>query len=236
MLRALATLLVIVNLGFFAWSQGWLDKVTGAHAHADREPERLTRQVRPELVRVLAAPAAPASGAAQAVAPPACLQAGPFAAGDIAAAEAALKTAIPDLASRGYSNVTSEQPGSWAVYMGKFASADLQQRKEAELARRHLDFERLADGGEWGPGLVLSRHDSLASANEALAQLGRQGIHTAKVIVMAPPGIVHRLRVERADGATQARLSALAEPAFAEHHFERCDSAGAAAASSPGSR
>lgn len=87
MLRALALLLIAANLIFFAWTRGWLDDVTGLRATGDREPERLARQVRPEVVVLLPPSAATvASAAASAV----CLEAGPFAPAEIAAARGVL--------------------------------------------------------------------------------------------------------------------------------------------------
>ena len=53
MLRALIVALLLANLAFFTWTQGWLDAVVGVRAIGDREPERLQRQVRPDLIRIL---------------------------------------------------------------------------------------------------------------------------------------------------------------------------------------
>lgn len=61
MLRALVVVLILANMGFFAWREGWL----GGHlsqAHAGREPERLKAQVHPE--RLVVEPPAAASGPA----------------------------------------------------------------------------------------------------------------------------------------------------------------------------
>ena len=46
MLRALIAALLLANLAFFAWTQGWLDSVVGVRSIGDREPERLLRQDR----------------------------------------------------------------------------------------------------------------------------------------------------------------------------------------------
>ena len=53
MLRALLAGLVLLNLLFFGWTQGWLDTVVGIKAQGDREPERLARQIHPELITIL---------------------------------------------------------------------------------------------------------------------------------------------------------------------------------------
>lgn len=60
MLRALVLLLVLVNLGLLAWHQGLLQGAFGIGPQAQREPERLSLQVRPDSVRVLTPQAASA--------------------------------------------------------------------------------------------------------------------------------------------------------------------------------
>ncbi len=69
MLRTLVILLVLANGAFWAWSQGalsWLEPLLPAPASAEREPERLARQVRAQNIVVLnARAAAQAAQAAQ---------------------------------------------------------------------------------------------------------------------------------------------------------------------------
>jgi hypothetical protein len=62
MLRLLVALLLAANGLFYAWSQGWLDTLTGTRAQGEREPQRLQKQVNPEAVKVLP-PGAAASAA-----------------------------------------------------------------------------------------------------------------------------------------------------------------------------
>lgn len=67
MLRALVVLLLLANALVLAWSLGALDGLLGRRPDADREPERLQRQVNPELVKLLPLPGkagASAAGAA----------------------------------------------------------------------------------------------------------------------------------------------------------------------------
>ncbi len=85
MLRWAVAMLLLANLGFFAWTQGWLDPLVGAPADSEREPERVARQLRPEAVKLLPAPAVAAAAA--------CLEAGPFAEAEAAAAQEALRAA-----------------------------------------------------------------------------------------------------------------------------------------------
>ena len=91
-MRALVALLLLANLAFLALSRGWLQPWVGLSTQHEREPQRLAAQVEPSSVRVL--PAAAASAAVATL----CLQAGPFDATQIEAAESAL-AALP--------------PGSW---------------------------------------------------------------------------------------------------------------------------
>lgn len=53
MLRSLVLILVIVNLCFLAWSQGWLRQWIGVHPDTQREPQRLSQQLQPDRIEVL---------------------------------------------------------------------------------------------------------------------------------------------------------------------------------------
>jgi hypothetical protein len=107
MLRALVALLLLANVGFFAWQLGWLDTVVGASAQQGREPQRLKAQVNPERLIVLGIPApqqtaagsspvAAASNASEASSEPASAASAPLDAASAAsgAAAVAASTAI----------------------------------------------------------------------------------------------------------------------------------------------
>ena len=53
MLRSLVLALLIVNLGFFAWTQGWLKAWAGSPSEGQREPQRLSAQLHAEQIEVL---------------------------------------------------------------------------------------------------------------------------------------------------------------------------------------
>lgn len=62
-LRLLIAALVVANIGYWLWSRG------ASAESADREPQRLTQQIRPELLELRRTPSAavspaPAAGAA----------------------------------------------------------------------------------------------------------------------------------------------------------------------------
>jgi hypothetical protein len=201
-MRALVALLLLANLLFFAWSQGWLDELTGVRAGGDREPERLARQVRPDTVRLLT-PQAVAAAASAAESRRVCLEAGPFDAPGLVAAENALATTLP---SGTWTRQPVDAAGRWVVYMGRFANRDAQLKKEQELTRLRVPFEPLRGAPELEPGLSLGRFGSRDAADATLAQLTQRGIQTARVAEL-PPALM--LRVERADPELAAKVSGL---------------------------
>jgi len=85
MIRWLAVVLIVANLGFYIWTQGGLGGVLPPPGAAQREPERLRQQVRPESIVVLSPKAASAAlaqiAAAEAAASAAAGSRGPRGAG-----------------------------------------------------------------------------------------------------------------------------------------------------------
>ena len=199
MLRALVALLVVANLAFFGWTQGWLDGLVGINARGDREPERLAQQVNPERIVVLSA--------ANAVLPATqmtCLEAGPFTPLEAAAAETALQGLAP---AGSWTNLRTERPGAWLVYMGSYPDRETLRRKEDEIRRVRAEFEEISLAGEGEFGLSLGRFEDRALAERALIQVQQRGIRTARVVQASPAAVFHMLRIERADPALAAQLT-----------------------------
>lgn len=230
MLQRLVILLLLANLLFFAWSRGWLEDITGSRVHPEREPERLTRQVNPELVVILppgAAAAASGAGAA-ASAPPSvpaaaassvtdagtCLEAGPFATGAAVSAVAALQALQPPLPPGSWAEVNTERPGSWMVYMGRFPNRDAQAKKDEELKRTRVSYESLTAPADLVPGFSFGRFDDRAAADRALEQLGQRGVRSARVVELSAPSTQHMLRAEKASAAVAAQLTSIRSPAL----------------------
>lgn len=222
MLRALVAALLLVNLVFYTWTHGWLDGLVGTRSIGDREPERLSRQVRPEIVRIVPAasagaasgpatgasaggPATPASSAASAsavvadAAPPValvCLEAGPFNDAAANAAQAAARGALP---GADLTLVKTTTRTTWMVYMGRYADQEALKKKEDELRRRRLSYEEVRGSPSLTPGLSLGRFDDRNDAAKALEQFAQQGIRTARIIEYLPSAAVQMLRIEKAD-------------------------------------
>jgi len=219
MLRRLVVLLLLANLAYFAWTQGWLDGLLGVRSQGDREPERLARQVRPETVIILPPSAADTAASAASADPPtqgatACLEAGPFAISASVAAVAALQTAQPPLPPGSWADVKIERPGSWIVYMGKYANREALGKKEEELRRTRVAFEEVRSPPELELGFSLGRFDQRALADKALEQITQRGIRTARVVELAAPATLRMLRVEKADKTLAAQLTALRSDAL----------------------
>ena len=216
MLRAAVLALLLANVAFFAWTQGWLDTVVGIRSIGDREPERLLRQVRPELIRILP-PVAVAAAKARA-----CLEAGPFSAAEHASAEAALRAAWPSAPAGAWASVKTELPGAWIVYMGPYPNPDAMNRKREELERRNVPFEAVNSPAALEPGLSLGRFEDRANAGRALEQFVQQGIRTARVIEITAPTSSYRLRADAVDAAQAAQLVDLKADALGGKAFNAC--------------
>ena len=223
MLKVLVPVLLLANLVFFAWTQGWVDEIAGVRARGDREPERLGHQVQPELVQVLppqatkaasvpaaAAPAAPASMPAP-PAPLACLEAGPFSGAELAAAEAAARAALPE---GSWVSVKAGRPGLWMVYMGKFKDREDLLKKQDELRALRVEYDDLRSPPELLPGLSLGRFEERSNAANALEKFSLRGIRTAKVIEVRSPASTVMLRVDRAAPPLAAQAAALSSAAL----------------------
>lgn len=217
MLRALVVLLLLANVAFFAWARGWM----GAPPHhAEREPERLLAQVRPEVVTVLPPSTAGAAVQAARAAALQCLEAGPFADATISAAEAALALALS-------ASPASSPDGSWArvdgaasaplwlVFAGRYPEAALRRAREDDLRRLSLSFELITAPPDLAPGLVLSRHASRDEAQAWLNERSATPLRGVRVVQLPPPPTSYRLRVARADPDQAERLKALTGDAFA---------------------
>ena len=229
-MRGLLIALVVANLLVLAWS---FDLLPGVSRSREREPERAQQQVNPQAVALitptaasaalqaaaaqrstaqpLAPSPAPASAPATAdVAVTVCLEAGPFAATEVAAAERGLRELKwPTLE---WTPQRSERGGSYIVYQGRFADDAAMARRRDDYRRQQISVEEVRNSPDLQPGLQFGRYDTRAAADAALAQLTQQGVKAARVVTINIPVVVTLLRVERADGALAARLTQLNLP------------------------
>jgi hypothetical protein len=221
MLRAVVALLLLANLAFFAWAQGWFEPGLPPPHLGEREPQRLAAQLRPDAVVVLTGKAASAAISAAKAAAAVCLQSGPLTDDDMAAAEAVL--APLQLPEGSLQREPAPASPPWLVFAGRWPEAAARQAREAELKKLGLPYEPLAEPAELAPGLVLSRHATRAEAETALAVLAAasQPLKGGRVVSLPSQAARHWLRVPRADAEQQLRLLAL-PPAALGGGFKPC--------------
>jgi len=205
MMRLFVGLLLLANIGFYVWSEGWVDDLVGVHARGDREPDRLNKQVRPETVRILT-PQAVAAAASAAESSLVCLEAGPFDDATLPAAENIMRASLPQ---GSWNRLSQPVPARWIVYMGRYANRDAQQKKEQELARLKVPYDEVTGNPALEPGLSLGRFPNRELADAALQRLADRGIHTGKVVELSKAGVTYTLRVDRADADLSSKVSAL---------------------------
>ena len=245
MLRALVVLLCLANLLVYAWGQGWLNGVLPDNGPAEREPARLTQQITPQNITLEPPAAAAASTSAPASAPPpadmaasdasdaarsatalaaragasaaaavsACLQLGPYTEAEKLAMSDALRKALPHVI---WQEARIDQPGTWWIYMGRYATQDMLAKKEVELQRIHVAFEEVTTPADLALGLSLGRFHDRDQANQALAKLSIHGIRTARLVMLHPPKTAYALRFSALDAATLVQLQQVVHAAGAQ--------------------
>lgn len=242
MLRSLVLALLIVNLGFFAWTHGWLRAWVGLPPEGQREPQRLSAQLNAEQIEVLqpgegetarnhalrrqgeSSPSAPEASAAasMASAAEASSSAAAVATGAALCVEAGPfnpedaasvdKALRPLLPSGSWTRQSIAIGGQWMVYMGPYPDEDLYDRKVTELKRIKGLNFDEVRSGPYAKGLSLGRFTSEADAQARLGTLKQRGIRTARVVTIRAAGQVHYLRVAQANESMQVTLSGLKLP------------------------
>ena len=242
MLRSLVLALLIVNLGFFAWTHGWLKAWAGMPAEGQREPQRLSAQLHAEQIEVLqpgdtaqnhalrrrTPPAEAASTPDSAASAAEATSAASSATAQQAAATPALcveagpfnpedaaavdKTLRPLLQAGSWTRQSIAIGGQWMVYMGPYNDEELYDRKVTELKRIKGLNFDEVRNGTYARGLSLGRFASEADAETRLGGLKQRGIRTARVVTIRPAGQVHYMRVAQANESMQVTLSGLKLP------------------------
>jgi hypothetical protein len=221
MLRNFALLMLAANLAFFAWTQGWLDNLVGIRAAGDREPERIQKQVRPESVSILepgaltsANPPSPSGRTApgpSAEATGGCLEAGPFAASEVAAATEAALTVV---AADRITEQRTERPGRWIVYLGQYLNRESLVKKQDELKKLNVEFVEVRGMPELEPGIQLGYYSERANAERALEQFSKAGVRGARIVQTVTPAVSTTLRIERPPASLVTPLLALKDAAL----------------------
>lgn len=215
-LRRLLLLLVLANLAWLAWAQGWLFP-WGLGPEQQTEPQRLARQLRPQDLRVLTSAEAARLAEITASAPPRqCLSTPPL---DEATVNA-LRRALATWPAGSWSLGSAFEAGHWIVYMGKYPDSRILARKKAELRARGVVFEPLANPA-LEPGLSLGGFPSQDAANAQLEALSGRGVRTARVVLERPELRGQALRLPAVDEALKPRIAEL-QPLLAGQALGPC--------------
>lgn len=206
MLRLAVLLLVLLNAGYYAWSQGML-RAYGWAPTEQGEPQRLEQQLRPEAIRIL--PTEEGRKAEQVALtppkPPECLQAGLFDETQTDTLRKALESLLPPTA---WSLETTVEPARWIIYMGKFPNVAAQDKKRVELEKMKLKLQSL-DNPELQLGLSLGRFETQAQAQAEFSALQKRGVRTARVVQERAEVKQSQLRIPAADEAMKPKLDEL---------------------------
>ncbi len=218
MLRFFVLLLLLLNGLYFAWSQEYL-RGYGFGPEKTGEPQRLSRQIHPEAIRILSVKEAQDEAAtAQAPAKPAeCLQAGLFDERQAEAIRQALRDALPPEA---WSLNPVTEPARWIVYMGPYPNAEALVKKRKELAVLKINPENVGNP-KLVPGLTLGGFDSKAAADTALATFKQRGVQTARTVQERVEVTGALLKLPAVDEALRARLKTLS-PAPISKPLQNC--------------
>lgn len=218
MLRSFVLLLLLANGAFFAWSQGYL-KAYGYAPVAPNEPQRLGQQIKPENIQILQATDMQRMEAQAKAeqAPKVCLQAGPFDDIQAVSLRKALEAGLP---SGAWQLDAVPQSAQWVVYMGKYASTDVQAKKRAELVTLGVHAEPVSNPA-LAPGLALGTFATQAAANTGLERLKPKGLRTAKVVQAREESVQIWLKLPAVSDLLQPKLDAL-KPALLDKPLKNC--------------
>ena len=228
MLKFVFWILLALNALMFAYAHGYL----GSDKGDEREPARVKNQLEPARMKMLtaqqaqaaaaagapaasaeAAPATPAApaGTAPVVAANACTEVGPLSASDERRFDTRLaKLDLGEHQTR--STVPFQEVTSRLVYIPGQGSKEAADRKAAELRALGItNFFIISGDSPYKWGISLGLFKSEASAQSMLANLNKQGVHTARI---APRGPVSNRAVYQfrgIDADTRAKIVEIAD-------------------------
>jgi hypothetical protein len=228
--------LLFLNVALFAFAQGLL----GTGKSNEHEPARLKRQFNTAKMTLLtrdqaeaaakaaappaggeaagapaaSAPASPVAAQPAAAAPApafACTEVGPLTTTDARRFEARLAALnLGDRQSR--EAVQAQDVTSWLVHIPSQGSKEAADRKAAELRDLGVtNFFIMQGDSPLKYAISLGVFKTESGAEALLAQLGKQGVHTARIAPRGPQTTHYVYRVRGLDAATRKRIEGYTE-------------------------
>jgi len=196
--RAAFLLLVLANLAFFAWAQGYF----GAQEQG-REPQRLANQFAADKLRIVAASAADKASAATKPAPAVCRLVSGLPPAAVEAFKAGLAGLSVDIKP-------VEASSSYWVHIPPQPNKAAADKKAGELKALGIqDFYVVQDEGANRFAISLGLFKSEAAANEYLQGLGKRGVKSARIEVRETAPQPVRAMVKGAADVLDKRLPGL---------------------------
>jgi hypothetical protein len=200
-MRLLVLLLLLANVGLFAWSRY-------APQLASTESHLIAQQIHPEAIRLLTplqlADAGERAGDARGTA---CLEWGAFSPGDVARAHAALEQLGPRVSER-----RVEDEAGWWVYMQPQGTRQAANEKVAELKRLGIDdYFMVQDDPRLRFAISLGVYRTEQGAKARLEQLRARGVRTAQVAPRTTSASRVFLQVRDIPEQAKAKLAELRE-------------------------
>lgn len=220
-MRALFLLLLLANLGVFAWARHF----GGDGEQRDSRP--LQQQIAADQVRILSArelgapePARPeAPRPAPEAEPRACVEWGSFTVTDTARAEKALE---PLALGARLAQRRIEETAGWWVYVAPQGNRQTAAKKALELKNIGIeDYFVVLEEGRWRWAISLGVFKSEEAANSRLAMLRAKGVRTALLGQRDTQVQKVLFQVRGVDAALAARLAELVQ-AFAGSELKDC--------------
>ena len=218
-MRVFLLLLLLANVGLFAWTQYGASPASG-------ESQLMAQQLNREAIRVLN-PAQVAAARRDAPKVVACMEMGSFNLADAGKVDEQL--AALALGSR-LSQHRIDETANWWVFMPPQAGREGAQKKVAELKRLGVDeYFMLLDDPKFQFALSLGVFRTEEAARSRLEQLRARGVRTAQVgrRSTAVQRVVYEVRA--VDDGTAAKLGEL-KAVFAGVELKECAKPDAAAA------
>ena len=212
-IRLFFFLLVLANLLFFAWTQGYFGASDEGH-----EPQRLKQQLHPEKLRVLREAQVPMPAAAVKTEESACR----VVTGLVVADADALKVSLE--AVGGDVKISPQaEPALHLVVIADLANKAAADRKIAELTRIGIK-EPSAVALEGGHReIILGRFDTEAAATAFLQGLVKRGVKSARLDAREPATLKARVEVRAPVSMLLQQLPKLITP-YADAAIGECAS------------
>lgn len=195
MMRTLFILLLLINLLFLAWAQGYF----GAPDEG-REPQRLARQLAPDKLRVVSATLSEPR-------PPvvACRLIDGLGAEEAERLRSEAQTRAPGLA---FASEPIEDPGSYWVLIPPMTDRAAAEKKLAELKRLGVSgYQLIEEEGALKFAIVLGAFKSQQAGSEFLQGLVKRGVRSAKL--QAREKTVLKVQAQGAADAVDEKLREL---------------------------